>query len=330
MDPIARPIDIHRKIVELIDGRGLLAVATVLSVQGSTPQQVGAKAAIDAAGHVWGTVGGGQVEAETQRIAVEACRSQRPSVFAFHLDNADAAGAGAICGGSMRILVDPTVARRRSCYAAAADATQRRQRGVLLTTIGKGDPPEVGVEWLPQEAGNVAPATGSESSAEVFVEPIIPRPLLLIAGGGHIGQALAVLAVQIGFDVTVVNDRPEFADAALFPPGVEVRCGSVPEQIGRHPMDGDIYVVLVTRGHRHDAEALAACIHRRPAYLGMIGSRRKVALIRQSFVEGRLATEEEFNRVFAPIGVPIGAVTVSEIAVSIAAQLIAVRRKALQ
>ncbi len=330
MDPNVRPIDIHRKIVELIDGGRSLAVATVLSVQGSTPQQPGAKAAIDAAGHIWGTVGGGPVEAEAQRAAVEACRSQSPRVLAIHLDSDDAAAAGSICGGSMRILVDPSVARHRSCYAAAADAIERRRRGVLRTTIGKGDPPQVTVEWLPQEAGEVAAGTGAESSTEIFVEPIIPRPLLLIAGGGHVGQALAVQAVQIGFDVTVLDDRPEFADAALFPPGVEVHCGSVPEEIGRHPLDDDTYVVLVTRGHRHDAEALAACIHRRPAYIGMIGSRRKVALIRRSFLEGGLATEEEFNRVFAPIGVSIGAVTVPEIAVSIAAQLIAVRRKARQ
>ncbi len=86
--------------------------------------------------------------------------------------------------------------------------------------------------------------------------------------------------------------------------------------------------MLVTRGHRHDAQALAACIHRRPAYLGMIGSRRKVALIRKQFIETGLATEAEFDRVYAPIGLEIGAITVPEIAVSIVAQLIAVRRGA--
>jgi xanthine dehydrogenase accessory factor len=331
MHPNAAAMDVHRKIVELIDGGHSLAVATVLSTHGSTPQQVGAKAAIDAAGRLWGTVGGGPVEAEAQRVAVEACRAQRPCVFTVHLDNADAAEAGSICGGSMRILVDPTVAQHRSCYAAAADALARRQRGALVTTISKSDPPQVVVKWLPQTSSvvpHIVPDTGDECSMEIFVEPIIPRPLLLIAGGGHVGQALAAQAVQIGFDVTVVDDRPEFADTALFPPGVEILCGSLPEMIRQYPMDGDTYVVLVTRGHREDAEALAACIHRLPAYIGMIGSRRKTALIRQSFLEGGLATEEEFDRVFAPIGAPIGAVTVPEIAVSIAAQLIAVRRKA--
>lgn len=366
MEPDARPRDIHRKIVELIESGGPLAVAVVLATEGSTPQRPGAKAAIDAAGGLCGTVGGGAVEAEAQRVAIEACRSQRPVVFDFQMDHDDAADAGAICGGRMRILVDPTAARHRARYLAAAEAIERRERGVLVTTIRGGADTEVQVEWLSEDAiasratflggelirscleqdrpqrfvDDFPPKTEQAGSwaetgqagslpygVEVFVEPIVPRPLLVIAGGGHVGQALAALAVQIGFDVTVIDDRPEFTDPAFFPQGVSVCCGPVPQQIGACPMGRDTYVVLVTRGHRQDAEALAACIHQRPAYLGMIGSRRKVALIRKHFLESGLATEEEFSRVCAPIGLSIGAVTVPEIAVSIAAQLIASRRK---
>jgi xanthine dehydrogenase accessory factor len=338
MESDTRPIDIYRKIVELIDGGQPLAVALVLLAEGSTPQRAGAKAVIDATGHIWGTVGGGAVEAEAQRVAIETCRSQRPVVFDFHMENDDADGSGPICGGMMRLLVDPTPAKHRACYLAAAEALERRQRGALLTAIQSGAQAGVRVEWLAEADTAGRSIRWDESSAgyleqiadrpgEVFVEPIIPRPLLLVAGGGHVGQALAVQAMQIGFDVTVVDDRPEFADAALFPRGVSVCCGDVPQQIAAHPMNKDTYVVIVTRGHRQDAEALAACIHQRPAFLGMIGSRRKVALMRKSFLESGLATEEEWNRVHAPIGLSIGAVTVPEIAVSIAAELIAVRRK---
>jgi xanthine dehydrogenase accessory factor len=167
----------------------------------------------------------------------------------------------------------------------------------------------------------------SGARIEVLVEPIVPWPLLLIAGGGHVGQALARQAVLIGFDVVVVDDRPEFTDPALFPEGVTTRCGDIAKEIAGSPIAADTYVVIVTRGHQHDAEALAACIHKPAAYLGMIGSKRKVALMRRHFIETGLATEEELNRVFAPIGLGIGAVTVPEIATSIAAQLIAVRRK---
>ena len=136
-------IDIYRKLVDLIDGGVSLAVATVLSTQGSTPQRAGAKAVIDAAGHLWGTVGGGAVEGEARRVAIEACRSQNPVVLDFQLENDDAEQAAAICGGRMRILVDPTVARHRACYAAAADAVAQRRRGVLLTTIRHHCPCEV-------------------------------------------------------------------------------------------------------------------------------------------------------------------------------------------
>jgi xanthine dehydrogenase accessory factor len=327
--------DIHRKIVQLTDGGVRFALVTVLSTSGSTPQQAGAKAIVEESGLVWGTVGGGLVEAEARRIAVETCRAQRHAVFEFHADSARAQESGAICGGSMRLLVDPTAAKNRASYMQAAVALEGRARGDLVTTIRDA---EVSVQWRPADPGcrpgpGSTPAStgptlraGPAGDAEIFVDPVIPRPLLVIVGGGHVGQALAALATVIGFDVTVIDDRSEFTAPVLFPPGVKTRCGRVADELAALSIDADTYVVIVTRGHQQDAEALAACIHGPAAYLGMIGSRRKVALIRESFLESALATEEEFGRVFAPIGLEIGAVTVPEIATSIAAQLIAVRR----
>jgi len=342
-------MEIHQQIVDWLDTGRCFALATILRAEGSTPQKVGVKAVIDAEGRIWGTLGGGLVEAEAQRRAVEVCRAQLPAVFDFDLAQAYAPDAGPICGGTMRILIDPTAAKDRAVYAQAAEALRQRRRGVLLTSVRTGPQPEIQVEWFPPEAlpaeGHfpAAEAIGSclqresprlfvESSqepgesTEVLVEPVIPRPLLLIAGGGHVGQALAEQATLIGFEVTVVDDRPEFADPALFPEGVTARCGEIPQEVAAFPMGADTYVVIVTRGHRQDAEALAACIHSPAAYVGMIGSRRKVDLLRKSFIESGLATPEEFDRVFAPIGLEIGAVTVPEIATSIAAELIAVRR----
>jgi xanthine dehydrogenase accessory factor len=131
----------------------------------------------------------------------------------------------------------------------------------------------------------------------------------------------------VGFDVVVIDDRPEFTDPALYPAGATTRCGDIPAQIAAGPVAGDTYIVIVTRGHKLDAEVLRACINSPAAYVGMIGSRRKVALMRRNFIESGLATEEQFRRVHAPIGLDIGAVTVPEIAASITAELIAVRRK---
>ena len=350
MDRDYRPIDVHRKAVELADSGPAFAVVLVLETEGSTPREAGAKAIIDENSDIWGSVGGGKVEAECQRRAIEACKTKRPAIFDFHLEGAAATDDAPICGGTMRILIDPTAAKNRAAYAQAAEAVQKRERGVLLTMLRVSAETDVSAQWLPENAIPLdVPFPGteairsclasetpqlfvedSESPAmrlEVFVEPVIPKPLLLIVGGGHIGQALAVQATLIGFDVVVMDDRPEFTNPALFPEGVKTLCGDIAKEMASFPVSDDTYIVIVTRGHKDDAQALTACIHSDAAYIGMIGSRRKVALIRKAFIESGVATEEEFNRVFAPIGLDIGSVTVPEIATSIAAQLIAVRRK---
>ena len=345
-----RPTDIHQKVIEFIDSGHSFAVALVLKADGSTPRKAGVRAIIDKTGKIWGTLGGGKVEAEAQRRAVEACQSECPIVFDLDLYGANRAADVPICGGAMRILIDPTAAKDRASYAQVAEAARQRQRGIMLTTARTTAQTEVTSQWFPQEAvppdaafpgtdnirsclARERPQLFTESSknpdvfTEVLVEPVIPKPLLLIAGGGHIGQALALQAGLVGFDVTVIDDRAEFTNPALFPEGTTTRCGDVPKQIAALPIAGDTYIVLVTHGHKLDAEVLEACIHTPAAYIGMIGSKRKVALIRENFIESGLAATEELDRVHAPIGLDIAAVTVPEIAASITAELIAVRRK---
>jgi len=350
MDQNRCSIDVNRKIVEFIDSGRSFAVALILKADGSTPRKAGVKSVIDDKGKIWGTLGGGQVEAEAQRRAVEVCMSKHPVVFDMNLYGADRADDVPICGGSMRLLIDPTPAKDRASYAQVAEAMLQRQRGVMLTIVRSAAHTEVQSQWFPQKdipldaafpgTDNIRcclacerPRLFAESSenpqvfTEVLVEPVIPRPLLVIAGGGHIGQALALAGSLVGFDITVIDDRPEFTDPALFPEGTTTRDGDIPKLITVQPIAGDTYIVLVTRGHKLDAESLEACIHTPAAYIGMIGSKRKVALIRKNFIESGLATEEEFDGVHAPVGLDIGAVTVPEIAASITAQLIAVRRK---
>jgi len=350
MDRNHRPTDIHQKVVEFIDSGHFFAVALILKAEGSTPRKAGVRAIIDETGKIWGTLGGGKVEAEAQRRAVEACQSKRPIIFDLNLYGANRADDVPICGGTMRILIDPTVAKYRASYAQVAESVRQRQRGVMLTTTRTATHTEVTSQWFPQETipsdaafpgtdnirsclARETPQLFTESSqnpdvfTEVLVEPVIPKPLLVIAGGGHIGQALALQANLVGFDITVIDDRPEFTNPALFPEGTTARCGDIPKEIAALPIAGDTYIVIVTRGHKLDAEALEACIHTPAAYIGMIGSKRKIALIRENFIESGFATTEEFDRVHAPIGLDIAAVTVPEIAASITAELIAIRRK---
>ena len=277
-------------------------------------------------------------------------------MFDFNLVGEAVEGAEPICGGTMRVLVDPVAALRHPAYAAAAQARQRRQRGVLLTIVrGHKAPeidkaPEIEVLFLRRKRNprrnDLSPADALCSALarvetalfvkqapqegerlEVLVEPLVPNPLLVIAGGGHVGQALALQADLVGFDILVIDDRAEFTAADLFPEGTTTRCGPIAEEFARLAAGDDTYIVIVTRGHRHDAEALAACLKKPAAYIGMIGSRRKVGMMRKEFIDSGRATAAEFDRVYAPIGLDIGSLTVPEIAASITAQLIAVRRK---
>jgi xanthine dehydrogenase accessory factor len=352
MDSNNRPAEICQQVVEFIDRGEIFAVALVLKADGSTPRKAGVRAIIEQSGKIHGTLGGGLVEAEAQRRAVEACRSNQPAIFDMDLYGADRTADDPICGGSMRIVIDPTAAKDRTSYAGMAEAVRNRQRGVMLTTVRTAKQTEVRSEWLTEQTiSSDSPFPGTEkissclarekpelfsvsirnpeAMTEVLVEPVIPKPLLLIAGGGHIGQALALQASLVGFDVTVIDDRREFTDPALYPEGTITHCCDIPKKIAALSIGEDTFVVLVTRGHKLDAETLEACINAPVAYVGMIGSRRKVALICKNFIESGIATEEQFDRVFTPIGLDIGAITVPEIAASITAELIAVRRKGI-
>jgi xanthine dehydrogenase accessory factor len=131
----------------------------------------------------------------------------------------------------------------------------------------------------------------------------------------------------LDFSVTVIDDRPEFANAGAVPEADEIVVGEIGEEIRRTEAAPDDYYVIVTRGHQKDAEALRAVIGRPAAYIGMIGSRSKINIMRSEFLENGWATDAEWARVHAPIGLDIGSKTVEEIAVSIAAELIFVRSK---
>ena len=342
------PKEIHQEIVDFADSPGApgFALATILRDTGSTPRKAGTKAIIDAAGKIHGTIGGGAVEAEAQRLSVEAIRTQRPVVFDFALSGSSASDTQPICGGSMRILIDPMASAHRDTYARAAEAHLHRNRGVLLTTVRSSAVPQITVQWLAEDAipsdphglpaSDIRAAIAAEApqlfvaaepdAVEVLIEPLTPPPLLVIAGGGHVGQALALHATLVGFQIMVIDDRADFADPSLYPPGVITHCDDIARHLAALPMADNTYIAILTRGHQHDARAMAACIRTPAAYIGMIGSRRKVAMIRQDLIDSGAATPTELDRVYAPIGLDIGAQTVAEIAASIVAQLIAVRR----
>jgi len=340
-------MNIHEKTLELLANNRRFALACVISATGSTPQKAGATALFEAAGPVWGTLGGGCLEAESRRRALDALDTGQAFVFDVRLDDIEGWDDGLICGGKVQILVQPAAEGNAAAYRAALDAQHDRGHGALVSVVRHPESPVGLARWFERgelakgafglggvsftsvlASGRAALVNDDDGGTSLFVEPVVPAPRLLVVGAGHIGKAVARMAAPLGFEVTVVDDRPDFASRENLPGAHTVVCGDIVEEIARFPIAEDTYVLIVTRGHRHDGQALAACVQSPAAFIGMIGSRRKALLIREQIVTEGIATAEQVARVVSPVGLDIGSETVEEIALSIVAQLVAHRRRA--
>lgn len=296
------PTQILETVLREVDAGRPAALCAVVATRGSTPQAPGALLCVDEAGQITGTVGGGCVEAEIRRRAHQLLSTERGGLFTFDLDHDYGFDDGLICGGHMDVAI--RVFSQPGQTRGLREAAQRVRVGEAVTLPVRVQTPEGMVEY------------------RIRIEA---PPRLVIAGGGHIGQALAALVVPLGFHLSVIDDRSSFANPRRFPPPIEPVVGDIAETLRHWPTDANTYIVIVTRGHRHDQQALAAVVDSPAKYIGMIGSRRKIALIFDD-LRRRGVTDEQLARVRAPIGLDIKAVTPEEIAVSIAAELISVRR----
>jgi xanthine dehydrogenase accessory factor len=325
-----------------------LAVATIIETKGSAPQISGASAVFSTSGLLLGTLGGGILEASAQNKALDALKDKRSSISGYDLTSGSLTEEQAVCGGEVRILIDASPEKHLETYQNLADSYGKRVSGVLATTIHNiSDPPvQISRQWIENRSlsdpDTVLPLTFSRKEMLIalsearpkllniqenllFLEPVAPSPQLLIAGAGHIGQALAHLGNLLNFEVTVIDDRADYANSDRIPDADRIIVNTPGKALQKFPISSDSYIVIVTRGHRQDAETLKSCIASPAAYLGMIGSRRKIALMREKFINKGWASGEEFDRVHAPIGLAINSITVEEIAISIAAQLVLVR-----
>jgi xanthine dehydrogenase accessory factor len=281
------------------------------------------------------------MEAQTTEIALECLKTGERRVVEFKLDADPEDREGAICGGAASVLVDPRVVESVHVFERALEGLRRRKPGVLLTVI---TPREGGVveamrQWVAESAFPVRPQGPDSPVAAgrpklfrrggelVFAEPVRPLPRLVIAGAGHVGRAVARLGRLLDFEVTVIDDRAEYANAQNIPEADILVVGDIAAAIRRLPPAPDDYFVIVTRGHAHDAAALRECLGRGAAYVGMIGSRTKVGLMREEFLDRAWTTPAEWDAIHAPIGMEIKSHTVDEIAVSIAAELVLVRAR---
>lgn len=321
-----------------------VALARVITHQGSTPRGAGAGLIADRNGLLAGTVGGGLAEGQTLEACRAALQEGTARVLDFSLTGELAAMSDMICGGNLRVLIEPLLpsAEHSSFFAAVRDSL--REDGALLVTDST-DPARplrtaringncLGAP-LPDEAGLFAAVPADKEAGTVihdgrtyFIEHCRPPLRMIIAGGGHVSRPTAQVAALAGFEVTVLDDRPEFSQPERFPWAAHVAC--VPEFrdcFSAYMPNSRTSLVIVTRGHLHDASVLAQALATKAGYIGMIGSRRKRAEVYDSLrLQG--VDEEQLNRVHCPIGITIGAETPEEIAVSIVAECIAHRRQA--
>ncbi len=294
-----------------LDAGRPVALCTVVRTRGSTPQAPGATMLVRADGKSFGTLGGGCVEAEVRKRAFEMLRADQSGLLDFTLDHDYGWDDGLICGGRMFIGVMPLSRETDAApYRAALAATRARQPATFPIVI------ESAANW------------DSQSRRERYTVHLEVPPTLLIAGAGHVGQALARLAVDLDFHVVVIDDRADYASRERFGPRVELVVDDIAAALRTRAIDPGCYVVIVTRGHQNDEKALDAVIRSSAGYIGLIGSRRKSRLILDD-LRATGVPDDLLSRVHTPIGLPINAVTVPEIAVSIAAQLVQVRRTQL-
>jgi xanthine dehydrogenase accessory factor len=339
-------LEVLKQLVERSTGGLPVVCCRLVETRGSTPQKAGAMMLVFADGSQTGTLGGGCVEAEVKRNALRVLAGGKAEIARFQLDSDYGWDDGLICGGRMTVLIDPLGEAAADYYGRVYELMAHgrgfveavvfdgNKNGLLETACyllsetrelvsalrGPAAPLAALVGNLPDLAARPRPS----AVGGVAYLPTLPRCRLLIVGGGHVGQALGALAGQLDFDVWVVDDRAEFASDQRFPAAQRRIVGSIGEVLPKLEITPDTYCVIVTRGHNHDEEALSHLVDRGARYVGLIGSRRKIKLIFDDLLAQGFAPEA-LERVYAPLGIDIGSQTVPEIAVSIAAELVAHR-----
>ena len=288
------------------------ALGIICGIKGSSPQKQGAKALFFTDGRIVGTLGGGCLEAEIQDRARRALLTGQPATFDLVLDHDFGWDDGLICGGKVQGVILPRAAEAGAIWREVARREATRTWGVLK---------DFSIGWV-ERAGSETGTPSDGGSEWLYHETVSPPCALWIAGSGHVAQAVAPLALQLDFEVSVFDDRPTFASRRFFPEAAGLRVGAWDELLREPLPPRPVFGLVVTRGHQRDALVLARWIRQPFTFLGMIGSRRKARLIFDQFIEEKIASREQLAEVACPVGLDIGSRTVPEIAISIAAQLV--------
>lgn len=322
---------------ETLDGGKDAVLVTVVASSGSTPRGAGARMLVTDKGRIYGTIGGGAVEYRAQQVAGEvlAAKSSRTEQFLLHKNEVQ--DLGMVCGGDVTVYfhyLSPQDGGLLAVVQAAGELFAAGEFSWLVTGLfpvgglsvygGKRGLIGTDVPAVVLEQTSPAPKQVEADGGAWYVEPLLRGGVVYIFGGGHVAQALVPALTAVDFRCQVVEDREEFCRPALFP-GVEKTHLLQPQDFeGTLSIGPEDYVCIMTRGHKDDMVCEAFALRTPAHYIGVIGSRKKTAAVNAQLREQGF-TDDDLSRVTTPIGLPIGAQTPAEIAVSIAAQLIQVR-----
>lgn len=352
--------DIYTEIVDTLEAKEPLVLATIINRIGSAPREAGAKYLIKKDGTSVGSIGGGCVEADVWQEAGKVMKTVEGKVLHFKLTSEQLAEGGLICGGNIDVFLEPLTEEHLTIYHEVLKAKQKGEAGILATVIsvnggrlkgaGKAFIKTSGEKFgLLLEGGiledrvlkdterllkgrklevlTLSPEEGIDpwKKVELLLEPISTDETVYIFGGGHISQQLVPLVKRVHFKVVVIDDRELFANRDRFPEADEIIVSEFERSFDPITIDHSSYIVIVTRGHLYDKFVLEEAVKTDAHYIGMIGSKKKIQTLYKDLIKEGIS-KEALDRVHAPIGLDIHSETPEEIAVSIVAQLIQERR----
>ncbi|MEO1403818.1 MAG: XdhC family protein [Cyanobacteria bacterium J06635_1] len=312
-------IELYQKLADKLSSQPVV-IATVINIKGSVPREVGAKMLI---GPDWtfDTIGGGAGEAKIIEQGRSVLTTGQKQLATIDLTGDINALKEGICGGQMSLWLE------RWSGSEAFNLAQE-----ILTILQQGQKIQLTTPFSADQIPSITlstPATPSaHPSANGFIECLSPPPLLLIVGAGHVGAALAKVAHMAGFQIAIQDERSQFANADNYPQASYIFTEKIDQvllQVSHYPA---LYVTLVTRGYPFDLAALAGICQQNITchYIGMMGSQKRVQMVLRSLHQQGLS-DSQLDSLYAPIGLNIGALTPGEIAVSICAELVRVRRE---
>ena len=347
--------DVCEEILQVLSRGEKAALSTIVSSRGSLPMSKKAKMLVREDGTFVGTVGGGCLEADVWSEARQVMVNGSPTLQRFILTEEHAGDEGLNCGGNAEIFTEPVLPGLGFDVYTEVNRLLDSREHALLATLVSGSSAAPGQKMVLHGDGTCVGSLGDpaldelvriemaaeknddvlkvltlehdEGTVRVFVEALQSDPDLFIFGGGHVSRAIASIAGSVGFRITIIDDRPAFANAERFPWAAEVVVADFDDVVSKLAIDATSYLIAVTRGHQWDQPIIEQAIRTNAKYIGMIGSRRKVALMWEKLEKNGIP-RAKLDRVHSPIGLDIHADTPEEIAVSVVAELIQVRRSA--